>query len=82
MHKVMPEVHVKKSFCHNHAECRVISKKGKCRNPQHARPSMSGLGINVSKLFAAAGWTMMSTVTHDDDTTTKMTSICGLVLVC
>jgi predicted metal-binding protein len=71
----------KKIFCHNHAECHVISKKGECRNPQYARPSMSGYGINVSKLFEATGWNN-NAVTHGTDATTnKMTYVCGLVLV-
>jgi predicted metal-binding protein len=71
----------KKIFCRNHRECNVISHKGECRNPQHARPSMSGFGINVPKLFEAAGWTM-SVVTHDTEaTTSKMAHVCGLVLV-
>jgi len=71
----------KKIFCHNHSECLVISKKGKCRNPQCARPSMSGFGINVSKLFEAAGWNM-SAVNHGNEATkTKMTYVCGLVLI-
>ncbi len=71
----------KNIFCHNHSECQVISKKGECRNPQYARPSMSGYGINVSKLFEATGL-KMNTVTHGIDATTiKMTYVCGLVLV-
>jgi predicted metal-binding protein len=71
----------KKIFCHNHSECLVIFKKGKCRNPQYARPSMSGFGINVSKLFEAAGW-KMSAANHNKDTAaTKMTYVCGLVLI-
>jgi predicted metal-binding protein len=65
-----------------HLECLSLSEKGKCRNPQYARPSMSGFGINVAKLIAAAGWTM-SGVTHaTDSTTTKMANVYGLVLIC
>jgi predicted metal-binding protein len=71
----------KKIFCHNHSECLVISKKGKCRNPQYARPSMSGFGINVSKLFEAAGWKMSAANHNKDAAATKMTFVCGLVLI-
>lgn len=70
----------KKIFCHEHPECLVISEKGKCRNPQHARPSMSGFGINVLKLFEAVGWTMNIAI-HDTDSTTKTANVCGLVLI-
>lgn len=43
-------------FCREHAECRVLSEGGACRNPHRARPSMSGFGINVSRLMQSAGW--------------------------
>ncbi|MFO8084120.1 MAG: DUF2284 domain-containing protein [Desulfobacterales bacterium] len=71
----------KKIFCHEHLECLVISKKGNCRNPQYARPSMSGFGINVSKLFEAAGWKMSAANHNEDAAATKMTYVCGLVLI-
>ncbi len=45
----------KKIFCWEHAECRVLSAQGECRNPQSARPSMSGFGINVLKLMQRPG---------------------------
>jgi len=43
-------------FCRAHADCRVLSENGSCRNPQSARPSMSGFGIHVAGLMALAGW--------------------------
>lgn len=46
----------KRIFCGAHTECRVLSGKGTCRNPDRARPSMSGFGIDVSRLMQAAGW--------------------------
>ncbi len=42
-------------FYHDHADCRVLSKQGKCRNPKRARPSMSGFGIHVKELLEKAG---------------------------
>jgi len=48
----------KNIFCHDHLDCRVLSGKGDCRNPQSARPSMSGFGIHVAKLVETAGWSM------------------------
>ena len=68
-------------FCYEHLECRVLSKKGKCRNPQYARPSMSGFGINVSKLMKTAGWTLEKPGYNTESTTIKMESVCGLVLI-
>jgi predicted metal-binding protein len=43
-------------FCHELPDCRALSEKGDCRNPRFARPSMSGFGIDVGGLVAAAGW--------------------------
>ena len=68
-------------FCHDHPECLVISGRGKCRNPEYARPSMSGFGINVGRLFELAGWTMKWVAHNKDSTTTTMANICGLVLI-
>ncbi len=71
----------KKIFCHDHLECLAISGKGKCRNPQFARPSMSGFGVNVAKLFEVAGWKMTWTSNDTDSTIIKMTNVCGLILI-
>jgi len=46
----------KKIFCADQPECPAISEKGKCRYPESARPSMSGLGINVGMLVKTVGW--------------------------
>lgn len=43
-------------FCSDHAECQVLSGSGSCRNPESARPSMSGFGVNVAKTLEAAGF--------------------------
>jgi predicted metal-binding protein len=45
----------KNIFCHEHLECRRLSE-GECRHPQHARPSMSGFGIDVFALMKTCGW--------------------------
>ena len=71
----------KKIFCHEHAECRVIAKQGKCRNPKTARPSMSGYGINVSKLMSSAGWSSKMDKTHDKTDDESMSWVAGLILI-
>lgn len=43
-------------FCLNHADCRVLFGSGICRNPEFARPSMSGFGVNVAKTLEIAGF--------------------------
>jgi predicted metal-binding protein len=73
----------KQIFCREHAECRVLSEQGECRNPQTARPSMSGLGINVLKLMQKAGipadksLTPQETGYHEE----SMSWVAGLVMV-
>lgn len=68
-------------FCDEHQECLALAENGKCRHPLYARPSMSGFGINVAKLFEAAGWEMNWVTHHPDSTSTKMANVCGLVLI-
>ncbi len=46
----------KQFFCASHADCRVVAGKGECRNPQRARPSMSGYGVNVQEMMKSARW--------------------------
>jgi len=71
----------KEIFCREYAECRVISNNGKCRNPQSARPSMSGYGINVSKLMAAAGWPSKINMHQDETNEESMSWVAGLILI-
>lgn len=71
----------KRIFCHAHAECQALSENGTCRNPEYARPSMSGFGIKVAKLFETCKWDMRWIVHGPDATQNDMTSICGLVLI-
>jgi predicted metal-binding protein len=67
----------KRIFCSAHDECLVLSG-GECRNPDRARPSLSGFGINVNRLAQAAGW-QLHRVAHADKMATA--SICGMVLI-
>jgi len=49
--------------------------------PGLARPSMSGFGINVSKLMKAAGMPY-GMITHEsEETKTSMATVCGLVII-
>jgi predicted metal-binding protein len=43
-------------FCQDHSECQVLSGSGTCRNPELARPSMSGFGVNVARTLELAGF--------------------------
>ena len=73
----------KQIFCREHAECRVLSEQGECRNPQSARPSMSGFGINVLKLMQKAGIPVDKSLTPDQTGYhgESMSWVAGLVMV-
>ena len=73
----------KKIFCREHAACRVLSEQGECRNPQTARPSMSGFGINVLKLMQKAGIPGDKSPTPDETGYhgETMSWVAGLVMV-
>lgn len=71
----------KNIFCHEHSECQALSENGKCRHPEYARPSMSGFGIHVAKLFEACGWTGGRITDDPDSGKEKTESVCGLVLI-
>jgi predicted metal-binding protein len=45
----------RKIFCRKEPDCAVLLNRP-CRHPTLARPSMSGFGVDVSQLIAAAGW--------------------------
>lgn len=72
----------KNIFCHAHVDCRALSEEKACRHPEHARPSMSGFGINVAELYKTAGWDMGAGNRKDGATNDKMASVCALVLIC
>jgi predicted metal-binding protein len=71
----------KRLFCYDYTYCRVLKEKGECRNPRQARPSMSGFGINVSKLMQVAGWTMRRVNQDTGGDKISMGTVCGLVLI-
>lgn len=67
----------KSIFCETFKDCAVLSGKGHCRNPKAARQSMSGFGVNVSKLMETAGWSLKTDSGEEPD----MSHVCGLILI-
>jgi predicted metal-binding protein len=67
-------------FCDTHLECRRLSEDGQCRNPKHARPSMSGFGINVNDLIKKCGWlpNLNNEKTTPDN---KISWVAGLIMI-
>ncbi len=71
----------KQIFCHEHGACKVLSEEGECRNRENARPSMSGFGINVSKLMKACGWPANIKINKAETTADPLSWVAGLILV-
>ncbi|MBN2232085.1 MAG: DUF2284 domain-containing protein [Deltaproteobacteria bacterium] len=68
----------KELFCAEHPVCRVLDEGKPCRNPQIARPSMSGHGIHVARLMESAGWPRNGQTGTTED---GLTTFTGLILL-
>lgn len=71
----------KQLFCRGHSDCREMRDPGGCRNPSRARESMSGFGVNVTRLMEAAGWSMQRAVSDGAVRANGMATVCGLILI-
>jgi len=71
----------KPSFCHDYPNCRVIAEHGQCRHPEHARPSMSGFGVNVGELMKSAGWSTNLFTAGTAEGGEQLAWVAGLVLL-
>jgi len=73
----------KELFCMSFAKCRRLHEDGVCRNPDKARPSMSGFGIDVGRLMKTAAWPEMQLgkLFQGAEGRKSMTWLAGLVLV-
>ena len=71
----------KELFCADLPACPVITANGPCRYPDWARPSMSGYGIDVSRLMAAAGWQTNRIISTTQTNDVPMGPITALVLI-
>ena len=70
----------KRIFCADHPDCNVLAG-GPCRHPDQARHSMSGYGIDVSRLMNAAGWQMSWITRNTSAEKVPMGALVGMVLV-
>jgi predicted metal-binding protein len=68
-------------FCSEAPDCAVIARNAPCRHPECARPSMSGFGVDVARLMAAAGWKFIPVTAATHPAQSSTAPICALVLV-
>jgi len=71
----------KELFCSTYTDCNVLERNSECRNPGRSRPSMSGFGINVSKLKEKAGWKDNNQAVQNKTGDIEMAAVYGLVLI-
>jgi predicted metal-binding protein len=70
----------KELFCSAYPRCRLLNSNEGCRNPDKARPSMSGFGIDVGHLMILADWPekKLGKITGKDQ---SLSWVAGVVLV-
>jgi predicted metal-binding protein len=71
----------KELFCFKYTDCNVLERNSECRNPGLSRPSMSGFGVNVSRLKDLAGWNNSTGEGKNKSEALKMGAVYGLILI-
>ena len=71
----------KQIFCSDLPHCPVVAETRSCRHPDCARPSMSGYGIDVGRLMAAAGWRMDRITRQTSPEAVPVGALVGLGLI-
>ncbi len=71
----------KELFCSAYTDCNVLERKSDCRNPGRGRPSMSGFGVNVSRLKEIAGWNETNQTGPGDLEKQPLGAVYGLILI-
>jgi predicted metal-binding protein len=71
----------KSLFCEDQKNCSVVTEKKPCRNPESARPSMSGFGIDVIQLMKSSGWSAEKADASNSKAPDDTTWVSGLILI-
>lgn len=71
----------KRLFCSSSQECQLLQEDGICRFPQWARPSVSGVGINIFALCETLGWPIDKVTKQSKAKDGAMGLLVGLVLL-
>lgn len=71
----------KKTFCYEHADCAALQEGGRCRHPDKARPSLSGMGVNWHELSKSLGWMMQKNESGRLNPGVKTVLMAGLVFL-
>jgi predicted metal-binding protein len=71
----------KRTFCHEHPDCAALQEGGRCRHPDKARPSLSGMGVNWHELSRSLGWVMQTNEDGKLNPEAKTVMMSGLVFL-
>jgi predicted metal-binding protein len=69
------------AFCAVQGDCPALGFPEKCRYPEKARPSLSGLGVDVFQLCADLDWPIQKITQETDPDEVPMGLMAGLVLI-
>ena len=68
-------------FCADQEKCCVVAEGGACRHIEVARPSMSGFGIDVTRLMHSSGWPAQKAERSDSTDKDANSWVAGLILL-
>ncbi len=71
----------KELFCNDQKTCRVVAQNKPCRNPDFARPSMSGFGIDVTHMMESSGWSGDKAETSNASNEGDTSWVAGLIIL-
>ena len=68
-------------FCDDQEKCCVLAENKPCRHIELARPSMSGFGIDVTRLMESSGWSAPKAEKADLSGNNATSWVAGLILL-
>jgi predicted metal-binding protein len=68
-------------FCDDQEKCCVVTENKPCRHKEHARPSMSGFGIDVTQLMKSSGWSAQKAKDINLSDTDPKSWVAGLIML-
>ncbi|WP_372683785.1 DUF2284 domain-containing protein [Desulfosarcina sp.] len=71
----------KELFCEDHEKCCVVAENKPCRHMDVVRPSMSGFGIDVTRLMLSSGWPGQKAENSNSSDKDATSWVAGLILL-
>lgn len=71
----------KELFCNDQEKCCVVTENTPCRHMESARPSMSGFGIDVTRLMISSRWSVLKAKDTNLSDKDAASWVAGLILL-